>query len=434
MKQRWCWWMALCLAPSAVQAQTLAEAVSKAVHEHPITRAEIARFEARAADTRAAKGAYLPSVNVSARTGRGSFESEVNGIAANSEPHDYRRASVTLTQLIWDGNATVARIRQAGAEQEYQKLQAAAAANSVALSSIEAYLNVLRSEQLVALAENNVRLHEDTASDIRRRAEQGAGTTADSTQVDGRLAQARASLMAARNNLADARSAFQRYIGEAPRGLSMPEAPSLEGLPSSLEQVEALAYSQNPLLLSAKASIRSQQHQRQVEKGDFWPTFSFEANRSWAEDYDYEGVSDNDWSTDLVMNYNLYRGGIDSAELRAQTRELEVVQYETDRARREVNDELRLAWNARDFLKSQMPYLEQHLESSKASRVNYRKQFDIGRRTLLDLLDSETEYYQAQQAELQAQFDLMRARYRLLSATGQLLDTLKVDVRWPKNT
>ncbi|MCM2129928.1 TolC family outer membrane protein [Larsenimonas rhizosphaerae] len=431
MKKQWWWLAALCMAPAA-QAQTLAEAVSQAVHENPITRTEIARYEARQADARAAKGGYLPTVDVTARTGRGRFESETNGISANSKPHDYQRASITLTQLIWDGNTTIERIRQARTEADYQKLQAAAAANSVALSSVEAYLNVLLNQQLVELAERNVEIHQDTASDIRRRAESGAGTTADATQVEGRLAQAESTLIAARNNLADAASAYQRYVGAAPTRLVEPDEPDMTALPDSLKGIQALARKYNPLLLSAEASIRSQQHQRNAERGDFWPTFSLEGSRSWAEDYDYEGVSDDDWSAELVMRYSLYRGGIDAAELRSQSHALEAVKYDSDRARREVSDELRLAWNARDYLRSQMPYLDRHVESSKQSRVNYRKQFDIGRRSLLDLLDSETEFYQSRQARLRAESDLMRARYRLLSATGQLLDTLKVDVSWPK--
>ncbi|WP_157956913.1 TolC family outer membrane protein [Salinicola aestuarinus] len=426
--RQWILGAGLAALAGSAQAQTLADAVTRAVMEYPTTRTEMARYQQNLEQARAERGAYLPSVDVETRVGYGENETENDGIRQSSEPHDYRRAQITLSQLIWDGNTTLERIRQADAESDYQRWQVAAAANQVGLVTVESYLDVLLRQRLLELAERNVETHQRIAADIRRRSDLGVGTTTDTTQVEGRMAQAQASLIAARNNLDDSISSFVRYVGARPRDLTLPGDVDMSAVPADFDAAMAMATAQNPLVISASYSIAAARHEVAAERGDFLPTFRAEASRLASRDYDFEGNQADDWNADLVMSWNLYRGGIDVAEMRAREESLRAVRYDSDRSLREIRDELRLAWNARDYVRSQIGYLSQYVDATQQTRVNYRKQFDIGRRTLLDMLDSETELFDAQQSEVQAEFALRRANYRLLSATGQLLDTLEVNV------
>ncbi|SPJ33970.1 TolC family outer membrane protein [Kushneria phyllosphaerae] len=422
-------WLAGCLVLSltgAAQAQSLDDAVTQAIMENPITRTEVARYEQFRDDARAQRGAWLPSVDLEARAGRGSNDSEVNGLDRNSDVHDYRRGSITLSQLIWDNNRTLERVRNADNQVDYQRWEVAAAANRLGLATIETYLDVLQTQRLIELAERNVDTHQRIAADIRRRSELGAGTATDASQVDGRLARAEASLIAAYNNREDAISSFVRLVGEPPRDLAPPQEVDLAVVPDDIDAALAMANEHNPILVAARRSVTAAGHEVGAERADFLPELRFQASRLASRDYDFEGSRSSDWNADLVMSWNLYRGGIDVAEMRARQHSLEAVQYDSDRALREVRDELRLAWNARDYVSSQLPYLARHMSASEQTRVNYRKQFDIGRRTLLDVLDSETELYGAQQDQLQARFALIRAQYRLLAVTGNLLDTLQI--------
>ncbi|MCE3027111.1 MULTISPECIES: TolC family outer membrane protein [unclassified Salinicola] len=426
--RQWILGVGVAALAGSVQAQSLTEAVTQAVMQYPTTRTEMARYQQNLDDARAQRGAYLPSLSLEGRVGYGANESETSGVSQDSDPHSYRRAQLTLSQLIWDGNTTIERIRQADEQSNYQRWQVAAVANQVGLTTIQAYLDVLRSQRLVELAQRNVDTHQRIAADIRRRSDLGAGTATDTIQVDGRMAQAQASLIAARNNLDDATSAFLRYVGETPRNLTLPPAADMSRVPQSFDAAMAMATAQNPLVVAASHSIAAAQHEVAAERGDFLPTFRAEASRLASRDYDFEGDSADDWNADLVMSWNLYRGGIDLAQMRSREDALRAVRYDSDRSLREIRDELRLAWNARDYLTSQLPFLSRHVEASQQTRVNYRKQFDIGRRTLLDMLDSETELYDAERSQVEAEFSLRRANYRLLAATGQLLDTLQVDV------
>jgi adhesin transport system outer membrane protein len=87
---------------------------------------------------------------------------------------------------------------------------------------------------------------------------------------------------------------------------------------------------------------------------------------------------------------------------------------------------VRLAYNAFATARDRLPSLERYVKSSDTTRVAYASQFDIGQRTLLDLLDSENEFFTARSIYINGKFIEMAARYRILNAMGRLLSTLDV--------
>ncbi|TVU67777.1 MULTISPECIES: TolC family outer membrane protein [Cobetia] len=408
-------------------ALTLEESVSKAVMENPRTRLQVSRHIQRLEEAETQRGAYRPTVDLTGRLGYGRFDSESDNVEDDDNWHDYRRLDVTIRQLLWDGDTTLERIRQAETEADYQRLQVAAEANDVALDTSGAYLQVMRDELILKYAQANLDAHLRISNDIGRRADSGLGARSDVRQVDGRLANAEASVLSAQNNLEDSRSAYLRLVGEQPSELRLPTIDT-SLISADVDSAYVQANQRNPLLASARVSIDAARHEVNAEKGDYYPEFSLEGNRSLTDNYDQDDSSDDDWSVELVMRYNLYRGGRDQSEIRGRQAALETVEHDNDRVVRDVRDEIRLAWNARENLKRQIDYLESYVRAATDTRESYRKQFDIGRRTLLDLLDSESELFTSQQNLIRARFDLETANYRLLSATGALLDSMSVSV------
>jgi adhesin transport system outer membrane protein len=82
------------------------------------------------------------------------------------------------------------------------------------------------------------------------------------------------------------------------------------------------------------------------------------------------------------------------------------------------------SWNSMANLRAQLPYLRDHAVATAKVREAYRQQFQIGQRTLLDLLDTENERFQAARALANAEYDLQLAQYRWLSLAHRLLPTL----------
>jgi adhesin transport system outer membrane protein len=75
-------------------------------------------------------------------------------------------------------------------------------------------------------------------------------------------------------------------------------------------------------------------------------------------------------------------------------------------------------------------YLRNYMKSSRATAIAYAKQFDIGKRTLLDVLDAEAEAVNARADLVDAESDGLFAQYRILAATAQLVDSF--GLAWPE--
>ena len=123
----------------------------------------------------------------------------------------------------------------------------------------------------------------------------------------------------------------------------------------------------------------------------------------------------------LRMRYNLYRGNSDQARNQQFAHLVEKAKQIRNNTRRQVEQEVRLAWVARDAINSQVPVLEDYVTDAQQTKEAYVKQFDLGRRTLLDLLNTENEMISARQSLVTARFDLLFNEYRLFHAMGELL-------------
>lgn len=93
-----------------------------------------------------------------------------------------------------------------------------------------------------------------------------------------------------------------------------------------------------------------------------------------------------------------------------------------------LDEGTRLAWSAMELASDQTKFLQEHVDASARTVIAYEKQFRIGKRTLLDVLNTENELFESRKAYLNAHYSGILAKYRVLNATGLLLDEMRVDV------
>ena len=126
------------------------------------------------------------------------------------------------------------------------------------------------------------------------------------------------------------------------------------------------------------------------------------------------------------VKYNLFSGGKDVSKDRETAYKVNEAKEIQQRAYRQVVEGVSLAWNAYEMLAPQKQFIREHVVAAKQTQVAYVQQFNLGQRTLLDLLDTENELFEARKDYLQTEYDEIAARYRVLNATGDLLDSLRV--------
>ncbi len=125
-----------------------------------------------------------------------------------------------------------------------------------------------------------------------------------------------------------------------------------------------------------------------------------------------------------MLNYNLFNGGSDSAKKRQVAERVNVAKDLRDKACRDIRQSVTIGFNDIKKLAENLEYLDQHQLATEKARDAYRKQFDIGQRTLLDLLDTENELFDARIAYVNALHDQSYAYARTQAGMGNLLQQM----------
>ncbi|MFB9134341.1 TolC family outer membrane protein [Vibrio olivae] len=416
---------AVVLTPHS-SAQTLEQAVAITLATNPEIKGIFNDYVSSLKEHDASNGAYLPQIDVDAGIG---YEGIDPPAVTGRDDTDLTRkeASVSLTQLIWDGSSTWHDMARTAAEAESVRWQIFADASDIALRVTEIYLEAVKATEILALSESNVAVHKDIYRDIKRRAESGIGSTADLSQVEARIAKAHGNLLAAQNNLFDTHTQFRRLVGQEPLGLIYPRADESK-LPLSLTDAISDAYDNHTVIRIANTDVDSARFQYKQSKSTFFPTFSIEASQTWRDDAGGDEGRGDETLAMLRMRFNLYNGGSDNAMSDRAAYQLNKSKDLRDNAYRQVEESLRLSWSALDLTLQQKNFLSDHVDSASETVIAYEKQYQIGQRTLLDLLNTENELFEARKDYLDAHYAEQYAKYRVMNATGNLLDALLVDI------
>lgn len=406
----------------AQQATTLQDAVKKAVVSNPEVQARWHAFLAAQHEQNAARGGYFPRLDLSSSAGRENIKQPNLPMSSLNS----RGAELSLSQTIYDGFAT----RNEVAKMAYSKLvryyEVLDASESVALEAGTAYLDVLRRRELMALAQENLDQHNQLFNQIQQRARAGVGRRVDLEQAGGRLALAHSNMLTETTNLHDVSARFLRIIGELPSESLVAPIPLSQGIPESVEDAVRQAYQSSPTFNAAIENVRAAQADAKSRQSGFHPQLGLRASKSVYFDNDGSVGRRDDETIELVLNYNLFKGGSDLAQVRQYAERLSQSKEQRDQACRNVRQTVSIAFNDIYSLSSQLGFLDQHQLAIEKARDAYRQQFDIGQRSLLDLLNTENEYFTARRAYVNATYDLMLARMRTLAGMGQLLSALEV--------
>ncbi|MEX0942521.1 MAG: TolC family outer membrane protein [Pseudomonadales bacterium] len=413
-------WFALSGPASAV---TLEEAIQATLRTNPDILANEHNVAAAEEVHRQARGAYLPRIDLMLA---GGYENSNNSTtrAAGVDELDLTReeASLKVTQLLYDGFATSNFVSQQGALLDAAIARLVSSKENVSLRAAQVYLEVLRRQKVVGLAQENLAHHNNTLEKIQERFESGVGTRVDLVQTEGRRSQSRSNLLLAERDVKNSSARYRRVVGEVPAGLVEPGPVS--DLPATLEAAIEIAYRNSPQVLAAEAELEAAVAARKQARGSFHPRFDLELGATRNEDTDGT-VGPNDDETAIVrMTYNLYRGGSDRARLNASEAREFAARERLRSVKRAVEEDVTLIWNELQDILARLEYLEAHVNSTEEVLRVYNEQLSLGKRTLLDVLDIQNELLRAKVAYVAGQYTVKLARYRVLASSGQLLSTL----------
>ncbi len=418
--------VALAVMSLASQAQTnsgVADAAQKAIANNPEVTSRLNALKASANEVDVARGAYLPQVNLSANAGREYSQNR----RLDPEGTGITRSGVTLSarQVLWDGLTVRKEVERLGHARLTRYFEFLSASEDTALEAVRAYVDVQRYRRLVELAEDNYVQHRYAFDQLQSKVKAGVGRGVDSEQANARLALADSNLTTEVANLHDVSSRYLRVVGEAPSNRqALPQGLLEKGIDASTNDAVAQALSRNTAISAAIENLRAVESQAEGRKSAFQPTVEARAYTSAGNKLSSEVDRKRDSGAELVANWNLYNGGSDQARIRQFADLVNQAADQRDRVCRDVRQTVAIAHNDIRKLKDQLAALDRNVLAIEKARDAYRQQFDIGQRSLLDLLNAENELYTARRAYANAEYDLQLAYARTHAGTNTLVSTL----------
>lgn len=416
--------MGVIAAPLAIAepVSDLRAAVTESVLNSPQVNASWYNFESTRAAQSAARAGYLPSVDINAEIGR--EERDTPLIETGKYTRDATRFSVT--QMLFDGFATRAEVARLGYAKLSQYYDLQRASEETALEAANAYIDTMRYQYLVKLAEDNYVEHRKIYDRIVERTGGGVSQGVDREQAEGRVALAESNLLTEMTNLHDVRARFQRVVGQLPAEVLAEPVVSSSLIPQLRQDALNLAYGKSPEIDAAVENLRSSQEALNARNAPMMPRLDLRYRNERENDTDgLDGRFDEE-AIELVLTYNLFRGGADSARKREAYHRYNAAMEDRKQACRNVRQNVMIAFNDIEALKEQVVYLNRNQLSQDKTRKAYKDQFDLGQRTLLDMLDSQNEYFDTQRSYKNAQSDLLSAQVTTLANMGLLLSAMEV--------
>lgn len=413
--------VAATFAGAALASSNLPEAVEQAILHNPEVMARYHALRAAENEQGAAKGNWLPRVDLEAFAGqeRRDYPSQ------KTDWYNRPGASLQLRQLLFDGFATSSDVKRLGYSKLARYYELLGTSDDIALAAAQAYADVVRYRRLEELARDNWATHREVFNQIEDRVKAGVGRRVDLEQAAGRVALAQSNWLTETSNLHDVTERYRRVVGIMPAA-TLAELPDVAtALPQSANPV-AEAVSANPSFQAAVASLRAARAETEFRRASYMPNVEVRLGQNWDRNLDGAPGNYNSKQAQVVLNYNLFRGGSDQARVKQSAEQYYAAIDLRDKTCRDVAQQTGIALNDVRALREQISYLDQHALSTEKARDAYRQQFDIGQRTLLDLLDTENELFEARRSLVRTQTDALVAEYRLLAQAHRILPALKL--------
>ncbi len=387
----------------------------------------IARREAIEFELSQARGLYAPSIDGEARYGVQRLDSPGTRTSGTSDDDLNRReARLLLTQRVFDGFNRRGERRNQAARVDASSYRVYERSEFLALNVVREYLEAGRLLRIVRFSKENLAYHKRILGDLKEGQTGGSISVADSQQAEERVFAADARVIEATEDLNGAKIRFFKLVGKPLNSFQRPGS-VVSFMPRSLPEAIGIARTNNPLIKIAIADLDAARALVTKARSEYFPKLDIEVQGRTGRDLDGVRGREEEVRAELVMRWNVFRGGIDRANVQEQVRVADGERYGLRRAHRDVEEQVRLAWERQVQQRRRYGRLKEQQASIGRLIESYGEQFKVGDRSLLDLLDTQNTRFNTQVAVETARSALQFAEFRVLSSIGKLLTTLNLE-------
>ncbi|WP_184077615.1 TolC family outer membrane protein [Sphingobium subterraneum] len=408
--------------PPAGATESLRNAIVASLKGNPDIQIALARQDDARYGVHEAWAGYLPNVSATIATGR-EYNDPYNrsGTPSNHTTLQRSEGVVTLNQNIWDFGTTINDIKRARAAYRSAQWSTRERIESISFDITAAYLSVLERQKLLDLTRAEIAAHEKILKVVTIQNDLGLITPADISRAKARLENVKAEVLDRQSSLQQAREDYRRLTEHLPAtAIDLPSPAA--ALPPSAEAAVAMIDDHSPRMAQAVEDRRSLERQRASQTGTFFPRVALQAQGNWKNDVQGPTNRNSDARAMVTVTYNFFNGGADIAIRNRISARLREADYELERRRREVEQDIRIDFNALEAARNKIATIDSEIQSAERVVDLYRQQFREGKRSVFDLLDSQQLLFQARQSQLTNGTAKMLSEFRVLQKLGGLFD------------
>lgn len=420
--------LTLLVLGTALSAQDLKTTVSEILSTNPIILERLKNYNATKEDITSAQSGYYPKVDLN--LGFGIEQTDRTDINGNTQalPDDgdfsVYQNSLKYTQNLFNGFSTTYQVK----EQEYRTASSAYSyiekVNNTSFEMVNQYLQVMRNQELLETAKENVTINQEIFTKVKKLYDSGLTTLSEVNKIESSLSLAKSNLVVQQNTILDVSYNFQRVLGRYMDPASMSKPTLNITLPATQEKAAQFAMQNNPSLLVSEYNVKLAQATNREKKSNFYPKIDIEVSQSMNKNLSAIAGEDNRFRAMAYLSYNIFNGFSDSSALQKSISQVHQEVETKNNLRRQVIEGLNLSWTANKKLEEQLVYLEEYKKFSLKTLTLYAKEYDLGRRSLLDLLSSQNDFIASKAQIINTEYSLLFAKYRILDAMGTLVSTV----------
>lgn len=407
---------------SGAEAITLQDAVQSAYQNNTELKAQGYSVEAAKSQKQKAYGGFLP--NLSADINNGTQKTKI----ANSTTlkGSANKKALNLSQDIFNGGSTVFDIKRANSVIDKEKAVKDSKEQEIILSTIQAYLNILRYQELLAIEEDNQQSQEKLLDHTKKKLAVRDATKSEVAKANADYVAAISGRVAAENNLYSAKNTFSKITGIPVNEISNLENVSDQDFHKKIGNLnpEALldvALQNNPDIRAAASGADSARHQSSMTLSAMAP--SVRVTLGTAEEKNPLYYSNQRYHNDsayLNLHIPIFSSGVEYANISEANNILQREKYNLDSAKTKVRQQI-VEYIAK--VKNYYAQYESAKEQELANEIyvtTLKEEERLGTKSIIDLLRARQDLYSAKQSRINLHYDKITTIFSLKSLMGGL--------------
>ena len=418
----------LFILSSFCYSQTLYDTLAKAYKTSPLLKSHRFKLEAINEELAKALSENRPQINFYGSVGSDETTTINTSGLESKKNNNPKSVTLEIQQNLYDFGRNKSLINIADNSIFAQRADLRNQEQEILLEASRIYLNLLASTEINKLAKNNLLLLQKHYQATNDRFKLGEATSTDLSLAKARYLRARSDEIKSRGDIEKERSKYFSLIGiEAPRKLDFPIIKI--AIPKNLKDISKETLQGNPSIIASGFRKKLSFVKISSAASELLPTLdlNLSAQNAWAPNTFFDEYEN--YKVEFNFKLPLYSGGYNYSNVRQKKKEAmqssKILDYNIKKALKEVE----ILWIDLNSLEAQIVSKNSTIKANEMAVEGVKKEYEVGSRTLLDVLDAEQELLEEKVEVIKVKRDKFITIFDLMAYTGKLsASDLNLDV------